>query len=122
MAPGCEPLAVGCMMDALRPYVYGQCLAGAGGGGFLYVLTKGPWQKEALQQILTKTEVRRELPGGSPSQAACGSLLYIAQTLGASPPAMSGMRLLVVPLALPRTGEVRTGPLLAPAPTLFFFF
>ncbi|XP_075017051.1 L-fucose kinase isoform X1 [Calonectris borealis] len=56
MAPGCEPLAVGRMMGALRPYVYGQCLAGAGGGGFLYVLTKGPRQKEALHQILAKTE------------------------------------------------------------------
>ncbi|NXT74836.1 FUK kinase, partial [Zapornia atra] len=56
MAPGCEPLAVGRMMDALRPYVYGQCLAGAGGGGFLYVLTKAPRQKEALHQTLTKTE------------------------------------------------------------------
>ncbi|XP_037265116.1 L-fucose kinase isoform X1 [Falco rusticolus] len=56
MAPGCEPLAVGRMMDALRPYVYGQCLAGAGGGGFLYVLTKIPRQKEALHQILAKTE------------------------------------------------------------------
>ncbi|NXJ83259.1 FUK kinase, partial [Trogon melanurus] len=56
MAPGCEPLAVGRMMDALRPYVYGQCLAGAGGGGFLYVLTKAPQQKDALQQILAKTE------------------------------------------------------------------
>ncbi|NXI71651.1 FUK kinase, partial [Anseranas semipalmata] len=56
MAPGCEPLAVGRMMDTLRPYVYGQCLAGAGGGGFLYVLTKAPRQKEALHQILAKTE------------------------------------------------------------------
>ncbi|XP_054054964.1 L-fucose kinase isoform X2 [Rissa tridactyla] len=56
MAPGCEPLAVGRMMDALRPYVYGQCLAGAGGGGFLYVLTKAPRQKEALHQILAKTQ------------------------------------------------------------------
>ncbi|XP_015134702.2 L-fucose kinase isoform X2 [Gallus gallus] len=56
MAPGCEPLAVGRMMDALQPYVYGQCLAGAGGGGFLYVLTKEPQQKETLHQILAKTE------------------------------------------------------------------
>ncbi|NWH73874.1 FUK kinase, partial [Piaya cayana] len=56
MAPGCEPLAVGRMMDALRPHVYGQCLAGAGGGGFLYVLTKAPRQKEALHQILAQTE------------------------------------------------------------------
>ncbi|XP_068883039.1 L-fucose kinase isoform X2 [Aphelocoma coerulescens] len=56
MAPGCEPLAVGRMMDALRPYVHGQCLAGAGGGGFLYVLTKAPRQKEALHRILANTE------------------------------------------------------------------
>ncbi|XP_030367935.1 L-fucose kinase isoform X3 [Strigops habroptila] len=56
MAPGCEPLAVGRMMDILRPYVYGQCLAGAGGGGFLYILTRAPRQKEALHQILAKTE------------------------------------------------------------------
>uniref|UniRef100_A0A8C3LVN7 L-fucose kinase n=1 Tax=Chrysolophus pictus TaxID=9089 RepID=A0A8C3LVN7_CHRPC len=56
MAPGCEPLAVGRMMDALQPYVYGQCLAGAGGGGFLYVLTKLPQQKETLHQILAKME------------------------------------------------------------------
>uniref|UniRef100_A0A8B9ZK13 Fucose kinase n=1 Tax=Anas platyrhynchos TaxID=8839 RepID=A0A8B9ZK13_ANAPL len=45
MAPGCEPLAVGRMMGTLRPYVHGQCLAGAGGGGFLYVLTKAPAQR-----------------------------------------------------------------------------
>ncbi|NWR60101.1 FUK kinase, partial [Bucorvus abyssinicus] len=56
MAPGCEPLAVGRMMAALQPYVYGQCLAGAGGGGFLYILTKAPQQKEALQHILANTE------------------------------------------------------------------
>ncbi|XP_043351119.1 L-fucose kinase isoform X3 [Dermochelys coriacea] len=56
MAPGCEPLAVRCMMDALQPYVYGQSLAGAGGGGFLYILTKEPSQKDVIQQILANTE------------------------------------------------------------------
>lgn len=56
MAPGCEPLAVGRMMDALRPHAHGQCLAGAGGGGFLYILTKAPRQKEALHQLLANTE------------------------------------------------------------------
>ncbi|XP_078527713.1 L-fucose kinase isoform X2 [Lissotriton helveticus] len=55
MAPGCEPLAVRRMMDALRPHVYGQSLAGAGGGGFLYLLTKEPNPKEKLQQILANT-------------------------------------------------------------------
>ncbi|XP_030437400.1 L-fucose kinase isoform X1 [Gopherus evgoodei] len=56
MAPGCEPLAVRLMMDALQPYVYGQSLAGAGGGGFLYILTKEPSQKDFIQQILANTE------------------------------------------------------------------
>uniref|UniRef100_A0A452URU3 L-fucose kinase n=1 Tax=Ursus maritimus TaxID=29073 RepID=A0A452URU3_URSMA len=56
MAPGCEPLAVRRMMDVLAPHVHGQSLAGAGGGGFLYLLTKEPRQKEALEAILAKTE------------------------------------------------------------------
>ncbi|XP_022438932.1 L-fucose kinase isoform X4 [Delphinapterus leucas] len=56
MAPGCEPLAVRRMMDALAPHVHGQSLAGAGGGGFLYLLTKEPRQKEALEAVLAKTE------------------------------------------------------------------
>lgn len=57
MAPGCEPLAVRRMMDVLAPHVHGQSLAGAGGGGFLYVLTKKPRQKEAVEAVLAKTEV-----------------------------------------------------------------
>lgn len=57
MAPGCEPLAVQRMMDVLAPHVYGQSLAGAGGGGFLYLLTKEPRQKETLEAVLAKTEV-----------------------------------------------------------------
>ncbi|XP_029420313.1 L-fucose kinase isoform X4 [Nannospalax galili] len=56
MAPGCEPLAVQRMMDVLAPHVYGQSLAGAGGGGFLYLLTKEPQQKEALEAVLAKAE------------------------------------------------------------------
>ncbi|KAM4833721.1 L-fucose kinase [Thomomys bottae] len=56
MAPGSEPLAVRRMMDVLAPYVHGQSLAGAGGGGFLYVLTKEPRQKEAVEAVLAKTE------------------------------------------------------------------
>nr|XP_033798542.1 L-fucose kinase [Geotrypetes seraphini]XP_033798543.1 L-fucose kinase [Geotrypetes seraphini]XP_033798544.1 L-fucose kinase [Geotrypetes seraphini]XP_033798545.1 L-fucose kinase [Geotrypetes seraphini]XP_033798546.1 L-fucose kinase [Geotrypetes seraphini]XP_033798547.1 L-fucose kinase [Geotrypetes seraphini]XP_033798548.1 L-fucose kinase [Geotrypetes seraphini] len=56
MAPGCEPLAVRHIMDALQPFVYGQSLAGAGGGGFLYVLTKQPKQRENLQKVLANTQ------------------------------------------------------------------
>uniref|UniRef100_H3ATB4 L-fucose kinase n=1 Tax=Latimeria chalumnae TaxID=7897 RepID=H3ATB4_LATCH len=56
MAPGCEPQAVRRMMRALQPHVYGQSLAGAGGGGFLYLLTRKPRQKEAIQEILANTQ------------------------------------------------------------------
>ncbi|XP_066098156.1 L-fucose kinase [Saccopteryx bilineata] len=56
MAPGCEPLVVRRMMDVLAPHVHGQSLAGAGGGGFLYLLTREPRQKEALEALLAKTE------------------------------------------------------------------
>ncbi|MEE6500165.1 hypothetical protein FKM82_003692 [Ascaphus truei] len=56
MAPGCEPLAVRRIMDALEPSVYGQSLAGAGGGGFLYILTKEPEQRDVLQKVLENTQ------------------------------------------------------------------
>ncbi|CAK6954595.1 L-fucose kinase [Scomber scombrus] len=58
MAPGCEPASVRAMMDALRPLVLGQSLAGAGGGGFLYVLTREPRQQQAVLQVLNNTSVR----------------------------------------------------------------
>ncbi|XP_056381408.1 L-fucose kinase isoform X2 [Hyla sarda] len=56
MAPGCEPLAVRRIMDKLEPHVYGQSLAGAGGGGYLYILTKEPNQKDFLQSLLETTQ------------------------------------------------------------------
>ena len=65
MAPGCEPLVVRRMMDVLAPHVHGQSLAGAGGGGFLYLLTKEPRQKEALEAVLAKTEVPDGIGYGS---------------------------------------------------------
>lgn len=57
MAPGCEPRAVRRLMAVLAPHVHGQSLAGAGGGGFLYLLTKEPRQKEALEAVLAEAEV-----------------------------------------------------------------
>lgn len=36
--------------------MHGQSLAGAGGGGFLYLLTKEPRQKEVLEAVLAKTK------------------------------------------------------------------
>uniref|UniRef100_A0A4W3IKW1 Fucose kinase n=1 Tax=Callorhinchus milii TaxID=7868 RepID=A0A4W3IKW1_CALMI len=61
MAPGCEPSAVRRMMAALQPHVHGQSLAGAGGGGFLYILTRKPQQKAAIESILAQSEVCRKL-------------------------------------------------------------
>nr|XP_019965414.1 PREDICTED: L-fucose kinase-like [Paralichthys olivaceus] len=55
MAPGCEPASVRTMMEALRPLVLGQSLAGAGGGGFLYLLTREPEQQQAVLQVLNNT-------------------------------------------------------------------
>lgn len=55
MAPGSEPATVKAMMEALRPLVLGQTLAGAGGGGFLYLLTREPRQREKVLQVLNNT-------------------------------------------------------------------
>ncbi|KAM6430681.1 L-fucose kinase isoform 1-T1 [Liasis olivaceus] len=57
MAPGCEPLVVRRIMDVLQPYVYGQSLAGAGGGGFLCLLTREPRSQVAFQEILAEAAV-----------------------------------------------------------------
>uniref|UniRef100_A0A672QA91 L-fucose kinase n=1 Tax=Sinocyclocheilus grahami TaxID=75366 RepID=A0A672QA91_SINGR len=59
MAPGCEPAAVRSMMNALQPLSLGQSLAGAGGGGFLFLLTCEPQQKEAVREILTNIQVKQ---------------------------------------------------------------
>ncbi|XP_062817746.1 L-fucose kinase isoform X1 [Anolis carolinensis] len=56
MAPGCEPLAVRRMMEVLEPLVLGQSLTGAGGGGFLCVLTREPRQQERLTKVLAKAQ------------------------------------------------------------------
>ncbi|KAJ8252633.1 hypothetical protein COCON_G00219450 [Conger conger] len=56
MAPGCEPAAVRNMMAALRPLTLGQSLAGAGGGGFLFLLTHEPLQEERVREVLSNTQ------------------------------------------------------------------
>ena len=57
MAPGSEPRIVSQMMSALSPHVLGQALAGAGGGGFMYVLTKEPNFADGVREIISKIEV-----------------------------------------------------------------
>ncbi|KAM9816206.1 L-fucose kinase isoform 1-T2 [Syngnathus typhle] len=55
MAPGCEPASVRLMMEALSPLVLGQSLAGAGGGGFLCLLTRQLDQKDDVADVLANT-------------------------------------------------------------------
>lgn len=57
MAPGCEPAAVRMMMNELQPLILGQSLAGAGGGGFLFLLTREPQQKERVREVLSNIQV-----------------------------------------------------------------
>jgi len=61
MAPGCEPASVRTMMEVLQPLVLGQSLAGAGGGGFLYLLTQDPLQREEVLQVLNNTPVHTHI-------------------------------------------------------------
>ncbi|XP_048751915.2 L-fucose kinase-like isoform X2 [Ostrea edulis] len=56
LAPGCETPIIAKLMAAARPFAYGMCMAGAGGGGFLYVLTKDKNQKHLLLDILGTVE------------------------------------------------------------------
>ena len=58
MAPGCEPSIVSRMLTALRTHIYGACMTGAGGGGFMYVLLKDPENGvERVQEILRGVQV-----------------------------------------------------------------
>jgi len=57
MAPGCEPEAVSRMMIALAPHLLGTSLAGAGGGGFMYLLTREPNMEQTVRDILATIQV-----------------------------------------------------------------
>lgn len=52
MAPGCEPQFVKAMLNAMAPHVHGGSMAGAGGGGFMYVLAKKPNAAVELEAIV----------------------------------------------------------------------
>ena len=61
MASGCEPLLATRMIAALQPYVWGVSLAGAGGGGFMYVFTKEPHATQVVAEVLASVQVRKQL-------------------------------------------------------------
>lgn len=54
MAPGSEPKGIKDLMEALEPLSYGQALAGAGGGGFIFVLTKEPNMVDEVKNVIKK--------------------------------------------------------------------
>lgn len=58
MAAGCEPDVVTRLMAAMRPHSLGMCMAGAGGGGFMYVLAK---DKECQRNIKNMIESSGEV-------------------------------------------------------------
>ncbi|GBM90595.1 L-fucose kinase, partial [Araneus ventricosus] len=61
LAPGCEPASVKEIMDIIKPLCYGQLLVGAGGGGFMSVLTKEPNAKEVIKAALQKYKEHQKL-------------------------------------------------------------
>jgi fucokinase len=52
MADGAEPAFIRDMIAALRPRVHGAALCGAGGGGFLCLITKQPNDVDAIRRVL----------------------------------------------------------------------
>lgn len=54
MAPGSEPEGIKDLMEALKPLSFGQAMAGAGGGGFIFVLTKEPNMVDEVKDAVTK--------------------------------------------------------------------
>jgi len=57
MAPGCEPEVVTRIMSSLRPHTLGMCMAGAGGGGFMYVLAKNMEAQKNIKNMVANGEV-----------------------------------------------------------------
>ncbi len=52
MAPDAEPERVTLLRQVLRPFVHGSALAGAGGGGYLVAVAKGPLSLPAVRRAL----------------------------------------------------------------------
>lgn len=59
IAPGCEPPQVKELIDVLKPHIHGVILTGAGGGGFLYAITKEPKFFERVGDLINKLEGER---------------------------------------------------------------
>ena len=51
MATDAEPPHVTALMKILEPHVHGMSLCGAGGGGFMVMITKQPKALEMIQEV-----------------------------------------------------------------------
>ncbi|XP_045193477.2 L-fucose kinase-like [Mercenaria mercenaria] len=56
MAPGCEPEFVTKIMSAVHPHALGMCMAGAGGGGFMYVLARDHESQKNIRNLIDSME------------------------------------------------------------------
>ena len=56
MAPGCEPELCCRIFEALRQVSWGMSLAGAGGGGFMYVLLKEEMTNGRVRELIENLE------------------------------------------------------------------
>lgn len=54
---GTEPEAIHEVMEALDPFILGQTLTGAGGGGFLVLLTKEPNMGDKVKALIQAMKV-----------------------------------------------------------------
>ena len=61
MAPGCEPATVAEMREKLEPYTLGMSMAGAGGGGFLYIFLKPEYSIDVLPGILSQVSGAQDI-------------------------------------------------------------
>jgi len=57
LAEGAEPYRITKLMEILKPYIHGCTLLGAGGGGYMLIITKEPHFKNKLEQILTTNKL-----------------------------------------------------------------
>lgn len=60
MAPGCETQIITTLMEAVRPFALGICMAGAGGGGFMYVLAQDPLTRDVIKQLIPTVKVSQK--------------------------------------------------------------
>ncbi|RPJ76828.1 MAG: hypothetical protein EHM20_06960 [Alphaproteobacteria bacterium] len=58
--PGTSNNDIEAILDRISPFIYGAKLLGAGGGGFLFIVTKGIREARKVKEILTTD-------GGSPN-------------------------------------------------------